>query len=115
MEKLIAYCGLDCAECGAYLATKNNDQALREKTAAEWSKEYNTNITADMLHCTGCTKDGVKSVANCSTCEIRICASGKGVVNCGACDEFKTCKTINDFFAEIPDEVKNQFLKNLGQ
>jgi hypothetical protein len=29
MEKLNAYCGLDCAECVAYKAMQNNDQALR--------------------------------------------------------------------------------------
>ena len=31
MKKLIAFCGLDCEKCDAYIATKNNDQALREK------------------------------------------------------------------------------------
>ena len=29
---MIAYCGLDCGKCDAYLATINDDQALREKT-----------------------------------------------------------------------------------
>ena len=28
---MIAYCGLDCEKCDAYLATINDDQALREK------------------------------------------------------------------------------------
>ena len=29
MRELIGYCGLDCEKCDAYLATINNDQALR--------------------------------------------------------------------------------------
>lgn len=32
MKKMIAYCGLDCEKCDAYLATLHDDQALREKT-----------------------------------------------------------------------------------
>ncbi|MBP5242059.1 MAG: DUF3795 domain-containing protein, partial [Clostridia bacterium] len=38
MRKMFAYCGLDCGQCDAYLATRNNDQALREKTARLWSE-----------------------------------------------------------------------------
>lgn len=30
MRNMIAYCGLDCEKCDAYLATIHNDQALRE-------------------------------------------------------------------------------------
>ena len=33
MKDRIAYCGLDCEKCDAYLATINDDKALREKTA----------------------------------------------------------------------------------
>ena len=31
MRDMIAYCGLDCEKCDAYLATINDDQALREQ------------------------------------------------------------------------------------
>ena len=34
MNKLIAYCGLDCEACEARTATLNNDDALREMVAA---------------------------------------------------------------------------------
>jgi hypothetical protein len=106
MEKLIAYCGLNCAECGAFLAMKNDDQALREKTAAEWTVTFSFAFTPDMINCSGCKSDGVK-MGYCSQCEIRKCASEKGVVNCGACGDFKTCKTINDFIAQVPCAAKN--------
>jgi len=96
MEKLIAYCGLNCAECEAYIATKNDDQSLREKTAADWKKVHNYEGSPETINCSSCKGDGVK-FAHCSQCEIRKCASAKGVENCSLCTEFKTCKTINDF------------------
>jgi len=106
MDKMIACCGLDCAQCGAFLAFKNDDQALREKTAAEWTVMHKFDFTPDMINCTGCKGDGIQ-VGHCSVCEIRACARGKGFENCGACADFKTCKTINDFLALVPCAAKN--------
>jgi hypothetical protein len=106
MEKTIAYCGLNCAECGAFVAMKNDDWALREKTAAEWTVAHNFNFTPEMINCTGCKGDGVQ-IGHCSNCEMRKCALAKGVVNCGACADFKTCKTINDFIAVVPAVAEN--------
>lgn len=106
MEKLIAYCGLDCAKCGAYVAMKTNDKALREKTAAEWTKIHNHNFTPEMINCVSCKGNGIQ-ICHCSQCEIRKCASQKGVINCGACNEFKTCKKINDFIAMVPHAAGN--------
>lgn len=54
MRNRIAYCGLDCEKCDAYLATINDDQALRENTAktiAEYSFHSinTTSFTIDMF------------------------------------------------------------------
>ena len=38
MKKMIAYCGLDCEKCDAYIATINDDQKLRKKTAKLWAE-----------------------------------------------------------------------------
>jgi hypothetical protein len=100
MEKLIAYCGSNCAECGAYVALKTNDQALREKTAVEWTKMHNFTFTPDMINCMGCKGDGVK-ICHCSVCDVRKCASEKGVATCTDCTDFKTCKIISDFNAYV--------------
>jgi hypothetical protein len=105
MRKIIAYCGLNCAECGAYMATQNNDQALREQTAAEWTKAYGSECKPDMINCHSC-KTGVL-VGYCYECGVRKCASAKNVVNCGVCAEFKTCKTINDFLKQAPYLMDN--------
>ena len=49
MRDMIAYCGLDCEKCDAYLATINDDQALREKTAKLWSEWVKFPTTAEEL------------------------------------------------------------------
>ena len=38
MRPNIACCGLDCEQCDAYIATLDDDQALREKTAKLWAE-----------------------------------------------------------------------------
>ena len=51
MKQLIACCGLDCENCAARIATVNNDDELREKTAKEWSVLNNTpEITPETIH-----------------------------------------------------------------
>ena len=50
MDDLIAYCGLNCAACDAYLATLHNDQALRERTAKLWAELNNAPIPVSYTH-----------------------------------------------------------------
>lgn len=42
MKELIGYCGLDCEQCDARIATVNNDEDLRENTAELWSRDYSS-------------------------------------------------------------------------
>jgi len=106
MEKLIAACGLDCALCGAYIASKNNDNELRKKTAEEWAKAFNFAFTPEMINCHGCfATDGVQ-IGHCSECEMRKCAIGKKAATCAACADYP-CKTVSDFHANCPDAAKN--------
>jgi hypothetical protein len=41
---MIAVCGLGCYECGAFLATKENDDQKRAKVAQEWSKLFKLEV-----------------------------------------------------------------------
>ena len=63
MREMIAYCGLDCEQCDAYLATIHDDQELREKTAALWARLNNAPILPQHINCRGCRggwhKDGI--------------------------------------------------------
>lgn len=68
MRRMIAYCGLDCEKCDAYLATIHDDQALREKTAIAWSALNRTTILPQDINCQGCRADGIKTVFCDSLC-----------------------------------------------
>lgn len=106
MEKIIAVCGLDCAKCNAFIASKTNDNALRLKTAEEWSKAYNFAFTPDMINCHGChATDGVQ-IGHCSQCEMRKCALSRNLPTCKTCADFP-CKTIADFHAVCPEAAAN--------
>ena len=49
MKNMIAYCGLDCERCDAYLATINDDQELRKKTAKLWAELNNAPILPEHI------------------------------------------------------------------
>ena len=94
MRELISYCGLDCEKCDARIATLNDDNALREKTAALWTEMNGVEITPQMINCNGCRTDGVKTPYCKDMCPIRKCAESKGFETCGDCSEQKSCPTV---------------------
>lgn len=94
MNEYLAYCGLNCEKCEARLATINNDDALREKVAKEWSAMNGTEITPAMISCVGCKIDGQRTYFCDVMCPIRKCAAEKGVDNCGKCGSFTSCETV---------------------
>lgn len=90
MDEMMAYCGALCNQCWAYKATMMDDMELRERTAAQWSKAYGTQINPEDINCKGCRSDLLFS--RCNFCEIRACARTKGVEDCGKCKEFVCAK-----------------------
>ena len=58
---MIGYCGLDCEQCGAFIATRTNDDALRVKVAEEWARLYNAPIKPEHINCTGCQAPGIRT------------------------------------------------------
>lgn len=107
MKNKIAYCGLDCEKCDAYIATINDDQALREKTAKLWSELNNAPILPEHINCLGCREDGVKTVFCDNFCEIRQCALRMSVSSCGDCADMQKCHTIKQIISNNPDALKN--------
>ena len=107
MKDMIAYCGLDCEKCDAYLATIHDDQALREKTAKQWSEWNHVTILPEHINCEGCRVNGKKSVYCDKLCEIRQCALKKGVETCGGCPEMETCPTLAMILSNNPDARRN--------
>ncbi len=107
MRDMIAYCGLDCETCDAYLATIHNDQALREKTAKLWAELNQAPILPEHIHCEGCRVDGIKTIYCDSLCAIRQCAVKKEVSTCGDCQDFEKCQTLGEIISGNPDALKN--------
>ena len=93
-KKHLAMCGLDCAKCEAFIATVNNDDKLREKTAKEWNKRYRSDgrgrppIKAEDINCRGCLSNG-PIYLYCYQCKIRKCGFKKGIKNCQECEKYK--------------------------
>jgi hypothetical protein len=102
MAKILAYCGLDCGECEAYIATQNNDRASLEATAKKWAEQFGGSaISADACTCDGCSSGKRTSTAHAATCAIRLCASKRGVITCAHCADYG-CATVKQFFAFAP-------------
>ncbi len=113
MEKIISFCGTVCSECPAFLATKNNDDNERKKIAGLWSKRYDAEIKPEDINCEGCMSETEIKFNYCNVCEIRKCAEGRDVKNCGCCSEY-VCDKLDSFFKVAPeskatlDEIKRR-------
>jgi len=98
---LIACCGLDCSQCGAYIATKNNDDNKRAEVAGQWSAMYNVKIKPEDINCNGCLSEEQK-FSHCNVCEIRKCCVEKELETCAGCEMY-VCDKLEDFFKMAPD------------
>lgn len=98
-NKLIAPCGLDCSKCDARIATVNNDDELRVRTAKLWNELSHFDfIKPEHINCMGCRcKEGPKTVFCSSMCEIRKCSQA-------AFSTFSSPKNsiLSHFIATIP-------------
>jgi len=102
MNEMIAYCGLDCIQCGALIATRTDDDVKRAEVAALWREEFGANITAEDIDCDGCLSEGGMLYQHCRVCEIRKCGVQKGVENCAYCSEYP-CAKLADFLAVVTE------------
>ncbi len=106
MEKQIAYCGLVCTDCDAYIATRKNDNEMRKNIAAEWSKQYNVDIKPEDINCDGCLPRTVKTIGHLNVCPVRKCGQEKGVVNCAYCEDY-ACEELGKYFEMAPVMKEN--------
>ena len=105
MDEIIAFCGLQCHECGAFLATRDDDDEKRAEVAQLWSKEFKTEFKPEDINCEGCLSEGENIFSYAKTCEIRKCGKEKGVVNCAYCSDY-SCEKLDKFFEMVPDAKK---------
>ncbi len=103
-------CELDCSSCAAFIATKNDNDSLREKTAEEWTERYRKDgrsrppVKAEDINCSGCLSNG-PIYLYCMQCKIRQCGIEKRVTNCRECANYRCDKLI---------ELQSHFFKSTG-
>jgi hypothetical protein len=101
MDKIIAYCGLVCTACPAYIATQADDQVALERVAADWSDVLELpGITPDSVACDGCLARDGRLWIQCAGCEIRACGMARGVTNCAYCPDY-VCARLAALFDHI--------------
>lgn len=102
MSKMIAFCGLICTECPAFLATQKDDDKERKKVAKMWSKQFKAEIKPEDINCDGCLSENGQLWSHCKVCEIRKCGEENDVKNCAYCDGYP-CQKLSHFLDEVPD------------
>ena len=102
MEKMIAFCGLTCTECPAFIATQKNDDKERKRVAEMWSKEFKVDMKPEDINCEGCLVDSENLFGHCKICEIRKCGKEKKVKNCAYCDDY-ACDKLTEIFKAAPE------------
>ena len=105
MNEMISFCGLLCSECGAFIATKNDDDNKRAEVAESWASQYNVDIKPEDINCIGCLSDGEPHFSHCGVCEVRKCGKQKGIENCAQCDEY-ACEKVEKILQVVPEARK---------
>lgn len=101
MSEMIAYCGLVCTECPTFIATQNNDDDARAKTAAFYKETYGFDLKPGEINCDGCLSIGGRLIGYCQACEIRQCCLDKGHLNCAVCND-QPCEKLVKFHEFSP-------------
>jgi hypothetical protein len=105
-EKKIAYCGLDCGECEAYQATKEEDTEKLEQVARKWSEQYHENIYPEQVLCDGCKAGKRKSIHCKNDCKVRVCCLKKALDSCIECEVYP-CSEEKNMLEQVPEAKKN--------
>lgn len=109
MERMIAYCGLDCLQCPAYKATQAGDMPASAKVAEAWTEQYGggeKTFTAEDTICDGCVSESERKGIYCGLCPIRACSMGKGLENCAHCEDY-ACEQLTQFLDFASEAKKN--------
>ena len=95
MDKIVAFCGITCTECKAFIATKENNEAKKKVIAEEWK------IKPEEVDCDGCLDANGRHINYWNTCEIRKCGAEKEVENCAFCVDY-ACEKLGKFHEQAP-------------
>jgi hypothetical protein len=87
MKRMTAYCGLECTQCPSFIATQNDDDEARARTADDYRRTYGFDLKPEEINCDGCLATGGRLIFYCQSCQIRRCCSAKGLADCAHCEE----------------------------
>jgi len=98
----IGFCGDDCSRCPRYIATMNNNPSELKKVADLWIRVgwRDEGTPIEEMICYGCS-----SVRWCRYDNIRNCARGIGISNCGECANYP-CDEIFQVFQKTESYAK---------
>jgi hypothetical protein len=82
----LCYCGHDCSRCLTYVATVNNDNALRAASAKFYNDEFNIDIPLEKLRCMGGRSDEI--FEGCKDCPYMKCCGERGLYSCEECADY---------------------------
>ena len=99
---MIAFCGLTCSECRAYLATKDDSDEERREVATLWSNLFKTDIKPEEINCDGCLAEGGRLFSHCYVCKVRRCGQEKQIENCAYCNDYP-CKKVCFIIDGVPE------------
>lgn len=114
-EKMVAFCGIVCTDCRAFIATQRNDRELKKEVAKAWSTEQET-LKPEDIDCDGCLASGPRLLKFCGTCEVRRCGYERSVENCAYCREYPCLKLTTlwkSVFESNPKAVLDEIRKGL--
>jgi hypothetical protein len=104
---MIAICGTNCHQCEAYLATQANDEAAKERVAAQWRQAYHApHIDAAYVTCDGCLASDKRLGGHCLECNIRACGIEHQRPTCAHCPDYDTCDKLAQLLS-FASELKN--------
>jgi hypothetical protein len=110
-SKLVAYCGLDCAQCSAYIATQADSSEAKQAVIRQWGEQHGAvGLSEKDVTCDGCrqfdSSHRGRFGSHCYDCQYRACGMQHGVETCAGCDEYP-CERISGFLSAVPGTREN--------
>lgn len=91
---ILAPCGIDCIECTAYKATRENDYGRLAEILKEWAPVEENYEPEDLL-CDGCY--GKRVSRDCRVCWIKDCIEERGIPYCAHCGGYPCERLVKDW------------------
>ncbi|MDQ2177267.1 DUF3795 domain-containing protein [Marinifilum sp. D714] len=109
----IAYCGVNCSTCPAYVATQRQQEKVKVRIAKLWSDE-DYKYEACEITCKGCHEPWGKKFRHCAECAVRECARQKLYDTCAECNEYP-CNKLIDLHQTLDKKIARINLDDIRQ